>query len=66
MPQVSPPKISLKSGNFNFTTCKGNIYGIQMWSTAIHRIKKRNKKKENFDDFGWGCATWIAPKNTLI
>jgi hypothetical protein len=30
MGQVSPPKSYLKIGNFNFTTCKGNIYGIQM------------------------------------
>jgi hypothetical protein len=30
MRQVSPPKISLKLGNFSFQTYKGNIYGIQM------------------------------------
>ncbi len=28
--QVSPTKILLKSGNINFPTYKGDIYGIQM------------------------------------
>jgi hypothetical protein len=30
MPQVSTPKIWLKSDKVNFATCKGDIYGIQM------------------------------------
>ncbi len=38
MPQVPPPKLSSKLGNFNFTTYKGDIYEIQMLSPDIQVI----------------------------
>ncbi len=38
MCQVSPPKILLKSGDFKFTTYKGDIYWIQMSPPEIEVI----------------------------